>query len=139
MNSGTKSRKTVFPVSIVNQDPSDFCARMRLKWYFWDETQEFNETQAFLAKSSWNLPEGHPCLELLFCQVEHKLFEVTKQGLRYSNLSKEEWEAIRSLADDRFIVIKKADKSSCVVAWERNDYVLEAEKQLTEKRLSRCK
>ena len=63
-------------------------------------------------------------------QVANELFEITKQDLRYSNLPKEQWIAIKSLADDRSIVIKKADKGSCVVVWDRNDHVLEAEKQL---------
>ena len=45
---------------------------------------------------------------------------------RYSNLSKEECRAINSVADDRSIVIKKADKDSCDVVWDRN--VLEAKK-----------
>ena len=105
---------------------------MRLKWYFRDETQEFSETPAFSTKSTWNPPKGHSCLEVFLSQVENELFQITKQDLRYSNLSKEEWRAIRSLADDRSIVIKKADKGSCVVVWDRNDYVLEAEKQLSD-------
>ena len=37
---------------------------------------------------------------------------------------------MRSLADDRFIVIKTADKGACIVVWDRNDYLREAEKQL---------
>ena len=37
--------------------------------------------------------------------------------------------AVRSLVDDRFIVIKKADKGSCVVVWHRWDYIKVAEKQ----------
>ena len=45
-------------------------------------------------------------------------------------MPKDEWDAIRSLADERNIVIKKADKSSCVVVWDRNDYLLETRKQL---------
>ena len=40
--------------------------------------------------------------------------------------------AVRSLADDRNIVIKKADKASCVVVWYRSDYVMEAQKQLND-------
>ena len=28
---------------------------------------------------------------------------------------------------------KKADKSSCVIVWDRNDYIAEAEKQLNNK------
>ena len=117
----------------LKQDFNDFCRRMCLKLYFRDETQqEFSETPAFSTKSTWNPPKGHPCLEVFLSQVENELFQITKQDLRYSNLSKEEWRAIRSLADDRSIVIKKADKGSCVVVWDRNDYVLEAEKQLSD-------
>ena len=116
----------------LKQDFNDFCRRIRLKWYFRDETQEFSKTPAFSTKSTWNPPKGHPCLEVFLSQVENELFQITKQDLRYSNLSKEEWRAIRSLADDRSIVIKKADKGSCVVVWDRNDYVLEAEKQLSD-------
>ena len=37
---------------------------------------------------------------------------------------------MRSLADDRSIVIKKADEGSSVVVWDRCDYIAEAEKQL---------
>ena len=47
--------------------------------------------------------------------------------LGYSNLSKEEWEAVRTLAGDCNIVVKKADKGSRVVIWDRNDYITQAE------------
>ena len=50
--------------------------------------------------------------------------------MRYSNLSQEEWRAVNSFADDRSIVNKKADKGSCVVVWDRSDYIKEEEKQL---------
>ena len=62
--------------------------------------------------------------------MEKELFKMVETPLRYSNLSKEEWEAVRTLADDRNIVIKKADKGSCVVIWDRNDYITDAESQL---------
>ena len=64
-------------------------------------------------------------------QIDSDLFKATERSLGYSNLSREEWDAIRSLADDRNIVIKRADKGSCVVIWDRNDYVKEAEIQLS--------
>ena len=44
---------------------------------------------------------------------------------------------VRSLANDRNIVIKKADKGSFVVIWARSDYIMEAEKQLNEKTIYR--
>ena len=37
---------------------------------------------------------------------------------------------MRGLADDTSIVIKKADRGSCMVVWCRDDYIKEAENQL---------
>ena len=37
------------------------------------------------------------------------------------------------MGDDRNIIIKKADKGSCIVIWGKNDYLMEAEKQLSDK------
>ena len=39
---------------------------------------------------------------------------------------------MRVLDDGRSIIIKKADKGSIVVVWGRNDYILDAEKQLND-------
>ena len=46
------------------------------------------------------------------------------------NLSKEEWLAMRGLAEDPNIIIKPADKGSCVVVWDQEDYIAEADRQL---------
>ena len=69
-------------------------------------------------------------MEVVLSQVESDLFKAIERSLGYFNLSKEEWDAIRSLADDRNVVIKRADKGSCVVIWDRNDYIKEAESNL---------
>ena len=63
-------------------------------------------------------------------QVENEPLTIADEPIGYSNLSKEDWIAVRSLVDDRPIVIKKADKGSCIVVWDRNDYLREVEKQL---------
>ena len=52
-------------------------------------------------------------------QVKRDLFEISKTILGYSNFSKEEWQSLHSLADDRSIVIKKADEGSCVKMTEK--------------------
>ena len=54
------------------------------------------------------------------------------RSAKYSNFTKEEWQAIRSLADDKNIVIKKADKGSSVVVWDRINYMKESQKQLSD-------
>ena len=104
---------------------------MQIKWHFRNEpTQDFSDKPAFSAKSTWNPPKSHPNIEVFLSQIEHKLFQISDKCLSYSNLTKEEWLVVRSLADDRSIVIKKTDKGSCIVVWDRVDYILEAEKQL---------
>ena len=82
-----------------------------------------------------NPPKGYPNLEVFLSEVEKELFTVADSKLGYSNLSKEEWKVMRTLADNRTIVIKKADKGSFVVVWDRNDYIKEAEKQLNDTNL----
>ena len=44
---------------------------------------------------------------------------------------------MRSLANDRSIVIIKADKGSCVVVWDREDCIAEAEKLLGDKNVDK--
>ena len=84
---------------------------MRLKWYYRNETRtKFSEFSAFRPKSTWNPPKGHPNLEVFLREIGKELFSCIDCNLGYSNLSSEEWRAMRSLADDRSIVIKKADK-----------------------------
>ena len=58
-----------------------------------------------------------------FCQVNHKV----------TNLTREEWEAFKNLKEDRSIIIKPADKGSCVVVWDREDYLAEGYMQLNDK------
>ena len=92
----------------------------------------FSTIPAFRSKSSLKLPIGHPNLEVFLISVEKELFEDIGTSLRYSNLSTEELNGIKSFADDRSIVIKNADKDPAV---ERNDYIKEAGKQLGDKSL----
>ena len=48
-------------------------------------------------------------------------------------MSKKEWKALGVLADNRSIFIKQAKKGSCVVAWCRDDYMKEPNKQFADK------
>ena len=110
--------------------------RMHLKWHFREEPGRFSKTPAFRPKSTCVPPKGHLCLEVFLSQVKAELFKMSSP-IRYSNLPKDEWDAIRSLVHDRNIVIKRADKDSCVVIWERDNYLLEAKKQLKDKKIYR--
>ena len=75
----------------LRKDFEEFCRRMRIKWHFRNEpTQDFSSTPAFSPKSTWNLPVGHPNLEVFLSQIEHELFQISNKSLPYSNLSREE-------------------------------------------------
>ena len=54
-----------------------------------------------------------------------------------SNLCKDEWQAVRSLANDRNIVIKKTGKGSSIVIWYPLDYIMEAEKRISDKAIDK--
>ena len=109
---------------------------MRIRWNFRDQpSEDFSDKPAFRPKSNWKPPPGHPGLELFLSQLEKEIFNgLLNDSISIpSNMSKEEWEALRGLADDRSIVIKQSDKGSCVVVWCRDDYIKEANKQLEDK------
>ena len=53
-----------------------------------------------------------------------------KWMILHSNISGEEWKALKNLADHRSTVIKSADKGSSVLVWDRDDYLQEASRQL---------
>ena len=77
-------------------------------------------------------------MEEFLDSVEQERFKKdTENLLRYSNLSIEELRAIRSLADDRNIVMKEVDSGSAVVVWDRDDYVKEAKKKLDDENVYR--
>ena len=48
------------------------------------------------------------------------------------NLTKDEWQALKNLKEDRSTIIKQADKGSCVVVWDCEDYLAEGYKQLSD-------
>ena len=118
----------------LRTDFEEFCRRMRTKWYFRNQpTPEFSESPVFSLKSIWKPPMDHPNVEVFLSQIKQEIFKEVQSPLGYSNLSKEEWKAVRSLANDCNIVIQKAGKGYCVVIWGRRDYIMEAEKQLNDK------
>ena len=92
-------------------------------------TSSFLERPFFTPKSSWKPPKGNPSIELFLIQIEKELFEVCKFNLGYSSFSNKEWQCMRLLANDKSIVIKKANKGSCVVLSDLEDYIAEASKQ----------
>ena len=75
---------------------------------------------------------GCPNVELFLSHIEHEIFKEIESSLVYSNRSHKEWKIARSSTYD-FSVIKKADKVSCVVVWDRKYYIMGVENQINDK------
>ena len=102
---------------------------MRCKCFFRNEpTKSCNEALAFRIKSNWNPPKDHPTIEIFLSKLE--ISSVLPGTPLDYNLSNKEWLAMRSLAEDRNIMIKSAGKGSCAVVWDRDDYITKADRQL---------
>ena len=55
-----------------------------------------------------------------------------KRNTKISNLSTEEWAALKSLSKRKYVIIKAADKGGAVVVWRTDLYRQEAFPQLSD-------
>ena len=99
--------------------------------------EDFSEIPAFRIKSNWSPPKGHPALELFLGQMEGDIFSLLPGNSTPYNLTKEEWKSMRESVEDRSIVTKPAGKGSCVVVWNKLDYLTEAENHLKDNNTSK--
>ena len=107
-----------------------FGRKLRLKWHFRNETNN-NDINPFRPKSKFNPKGKDAAIELYLKRLEEEISAVDTK-LEYCNITKEERQALKDLAADTSIVIKEADKGSAVVVWDREDYLKEAEGQLSD-------
>lgn len=85
----------------------------------------------FKVKSCYN-PTGPPNLEAMITSNEMDLNKRGEFPRLSNNISPKERKAIRELRDNEKIVIKPADKGSAVVIQNREDYLAEGYKQLSD-------
>jgi hypothetical protein len=86
----------------------------------------------FKKKSTWCPPKGaNANLEAFLSCIREELFDLKPKRVQ-DNLLGNERRAIRSLTNNKNIVIKKADKGSAVVVMDIEDYITEAERQLND-------
>ena len=84
------------------------------------------------SNSTWNPPSGPPNLEYIIFSNETGLL-TTKPKSTYAptNITRSDVKCISDLANDVEIIIKKADKGGAVVIQNREDYILEGTRQLS--------
>ena len=106
-----------------------FGRMLRLKWHFRNKNKDIHRDM-FRPKSKFNPRNKDAAIELYLSRLREKLMKVEVPKDKFSNLTNSERKALYDLKNDKSIVIKSADKGSAVVAWDREDYIKEAEKQL---------
>ncbi|XP_066911610.1 uncharacterized protein [Clytia hemisphaerica] len=116
----------------LKNDLERFGRKLRLKWFFRNDERDFVPDQ-FKKKSNrsknFNPRNQDAAIEMYLSRLEEEILNLNTR-IREHNISKEERKAIDSLRNDTSIIIKGADKGSCIVVWDREDYLREAESQL---------
>ena len=101
-------------------------------WDFRNDERIFDCNTKFRPKFTFNPKNKDVITETYLSSLEEKLLDIDIPKDKFNNLSKEERDILYSLKNDNTIVIKDADKSSAVVVWDREDYLKEAHKQLSD-------
>ena len=114
----------------LKRDLEKFGRRMRLKWHYRNEDDDFSYSP-FRPKSTFHPKNESVAIECYLSCIEEQIMSIVPEGNNYSNLSEGEKKALKTLFQDKSIVIKEADKGSAVVVWDREDYCKEADIQLS--------
>ena len=86
----------------------------------------------FKNKGKWEPPQGDHALETFIQSVTNDFGKMTPRTPHNKNLTKSETTSLKNLSEDQSIVIKKADKGAAVVLMNKEDYITESERQLSD-------
>ena len=71
-------------------------------------------------------------MELFLSRLEKESFSFLPGKPQSYDLTKEEWKAMRNLAEDRSVIIRPADKGLCIIIWDQEDYLAEGYRQFSD-------
>ena len=142
-NEGVVSKETVVLRrwgSSIKQDVEKFLRRVQLKAFFHDKEDDSDTSNKdifktlLVRKSKWTPPEGQfASLDFFTKKCRHDIHKLKfNRNTKFSNLSSEEWAALKNLSQRNDIVVKSADKGGAVVVWRSDLYQKEALRQLSD-------
>ena len=120
----------------MREDLKAFERRMRLTHHFADqEIQEQDPTRRFREKSDWTpYPNQDKFLDVYLAKVTKEI--MTAEPMKYKrNMTRVEERALSTLKRRQDIIIKAADKGSAVVVMDRERYIGECERQLSDRNI----
>ena len=93
-----------------------------------------------IRRSKWTPPEGQfASLDFFIKKCRHDIQKPKFNcHTKFSNLSSEEWLALKNLSKRHDFVIKSANKGGAVVVWRSDLYKEEALRQLSDSHLLLC-
>ena len=109
----------------------EYGRKLRLIWHFTTDERIFSVDKS-RTKSSFNPRNKDAVIETYLSCLEERLLDTEIPSKRYSNLTREELDALYSLKDDSTIILKGCDKGLVVVVWDRED-LKEAYEQLEDR------
>ena len=124
----------------IKQDVEKFLRRVQLKAFFHDKEDDSDTSNKdifetlLVRKSKWTPPEGQfASLDVFTKKCRHDIHKLKfNPNTKFSNLSSEEWAALKNLSQRNDIVVKSADKGGEVVVWRSDLYQKEALRQLSD-------
>ena len=136
LNRGLKFIPTPKPDTVHTAVNSflQFKRRMLLQYHFrFDQNKTI---PVFRVKSEWDPPEySYPPLQKYFRHVLTDITNLYKHPTpNTNNMSTEDIEALQQLQNHKDIVIKPADKGDKIVIWPTDQYIQEAQRQLSDKK-----
>ena len=124
----------------IKQDVEKFLRRVQLKAFFHDKEDDSDTSNndifetLLVRKSKWTPREGQFAFFDFFTKkCRHDIHKLKfNRNTKFSNLSAEDWAALKNLSKRNDIVVKSADKGGAVVVWRSDLYQKEALRQLSD-------
>ena len=114
---------------IVLKDYAEYERRMRCSFLFEGVNSNDNKIHPFYQKTGYTPTYSCGALENYLFATKYELSKLTPQKQK-SNMTKSEWQALKSLKSNEDIIIKKADKCSTLCVLDKEDYIKEGNRQL---------
>ena len=123
------------PSSLIEPDYRESVFRLkrtiRIRYHFSYDANILGKPPPFKKKSTWMPPPAPAHVESYLSSLLSKIKEIQSRPT-VNNLSKAERLSLKELALDHSLVIKKADKGSCLVIEDRLDYIKDGETHLAD-------
>lgn len=118
------------PQSQILRAATEFGKRIKIIKYFGSKKQRAKIP--FTAKSDWSPPDSAIPDEIHqnLISMENEIKDIPVKTHK-PNFTEKEMQALQNLKNNKNLVIKKADKGSATVIMNKNDYIFEANRQLS--------